>query len=213
MAFVPEEDGENPNFGIDLQEDSEEEFLDLVLMQAAVYPQGNDDSSSDTDGDLEVDSDAETEAPSEGDSDTDFGSIRYGHSRNPCRGYTGRQSGNLGIELYTAVDGKSVCVTQEDIQQYVDLVQTGMFNNVDAPYPFLTYKELNTKPFILDYSKLVQVRHFRREEVWHSALYYRKKEVMILEWNIDNVRCKDWSLNLAYFCTQTIIIDYLRSLY
>ena len=130
----------------------------------------------------------------------------YNDDRAPVRGTNTKHRGRFeGIELFDE-EGQRAYLTQEDITKYEYELD---ITDGDAE-PVLQDIYVDVRNFILDFSQSYQVRHFVEGNVWNSACYHNKEEVIVREWEYQGELWSEWSVQRAQYFTQKVILEELR---
>jgi hypothetical protein len=130
----------------------------------------------------------------------------YNDDRAPVRGTNTKHRGLFeGIELFNE-EGQRAYLTQEDITKYEYELH---ITDGDAE-PLLQDIYVEVRNFILDFSQSYQVRHFVEGNVWNSACYHNKEEVIVQEWEYQGDLFSEWSVPRAQYFTQKVVLEELR---
>jgi hypothetical protein len=130
----------------------------------------------------------------------------YNDARAPVRGINTKHRGLFeGIELFNE-DGQRAYLTQEDIAKYEHAL---LITDGDAE-PVLQDIDVHVRNFTLDFTQSYQVRHFKKGNVWHSACYHQKVEVIVREWYYHGDLWSEWSLPRAQYFTQKVVMKQLQ---
>jgi hypothetical protein len=127
-------------------------------------------------------------------------------ARAPIRGINTKHRGLFeGIELFTE-DGQRAHLTQEDIAFY----ESALLLSDGDTEPLLQDIDVHVRDFTLDFSQSYQVRHFKEGNVWHSACYHNKVEVIVREWYYHGELWSEWSYARAQYFTQKVVMAELH---